>query len=1380
MDSLEDEEYLPATLSSVADARASGVYQRIPVAQQGSVCNFLDDAGSVHTMEVLVSDPRVRTAQAQKVKDKMRRKTTAVVFKLGVRTGLGKYGAAAAAAPAVYRRYTAFQWLHVRLGEKYPDVARPGFPGKLKVKTNKRMENLNAYMNELTREPHFLLSTELLVFLTAPDDEFQLALQQPGVPFLAQGWDELHKARPEKAYALFQDAKSSYEMRGDITGQFQALRFMGEVLQGQGRWSEAAQWHRHLYRVAQQMQDNEGAALALINMARSCHQLNDYPTAMACLTEMKDRAVSMGSQNLQAIAQRNIGMVHASLYDYAAAIAVFREELELRQRLPDVEERMKAMEAVGLMLFRMYDVQGAIATFQQYLAIAQDGRLLNYEGLALLGLGTFHDYLGDNAASYDFLTQALSIFESLNDDQNATVVLINLGIYYRRVCNYNEAKKYFRNAYSIAKDNADIEMQSRCGRNLALCENRANEFPRSQMLMLECLKLAEQVNDRRLLAQVYRSQADLLALKGSADALQRYKLCLQVCRGTDDRMETSRSLYGLGELEAGRGVPDNAAALRYFETALATATSIHYKKGRALALYGMGLIYRRLGDFKRAKEMLTESADVFQALGNSISLCRTLTQFALCQCYAAEYPDAIITLKKAALAATDVQDTQGLGLVGQTSRAVEVLAKLLGSGAMAGDQSAKCSIKAERHLSSGESVKVYLTLSATDIEIRPNESKKSQKAMTPMIWQVVPDLKVDLDAAPTRKIALRVPNTPPVILSCDDRNLVFTVLTVLTMRLRACVGQCTADGVGFDWATVNQRSEFTITARVSSGQRCERGGDVFVANAKRYAPLPEEVDVTERAEKSSDVMLPDGEGADVEEAGLADPVPINTVLGGSDEFAFQKKQLPTLPNRTPLELTGGVVEEEKLTAAPEGVSLQVQDQGDGTYTAFATPTVSGQYTIEVTLNSIPIVGSPFFTNIRPAELDVARCTAVGGVREASLGASTSVAIVARDNFDNQLLAGGVPFLCTFSAGAGQAPRACAVTDNGNGTYSTSYIADAMGDATLAITAQTKQHDAAPVHIEGSPFRVAVGFVTRIAGSRGEASVNLVTPVVEQTSAVATQLIAQPGLGAVSEAAAFFVSAVSPALSTFRTLQSVKIEEIVAAAAALSGPNPAGGELAELAAMLAGPAQAVGVADAGNVEGAAAKAAMQVAIHAYRAWLQTACDALLDSCAQVVSQERATAASIVRLADCWRSAVASGLDATASVASSLVPVQEMLRSCPQSEDVPADIVAQLSSRSQDANAAVQRFGAWTEQVAAANQEQEVHDGLCAGLAVAARRAAASTQGLDTAIASALCADVVVAARDLVGAMEAAAPAAQNGGVLTGDDEALYAAFQKQAS
>lgn len=1076
----------------------------------------------------------------------MGRTKSTIVFKVTCTTDLPKF----AGAQPVYRRYSQFRWLHQMLDEKYPGVQRPSLPPKVKVGgLEKRGASLSAYMTRLVQVPSFLLSTELLIFLTADDDGLQDAMQIPGLPFLKYGWEAMNRSNPEKASIWFGQALQAYIVRMDITGQFQSLRFLGEVCQLQQRWTAAAKTYRQLLKVAQQMDDHEGAAIALINLARCCHQRKDFNTSVSCLTEMFERAGEMGQVHLQAVALRNIGMVHASLFDYQKAIKNFRDELKLREQLEDPEEVMKASEAVGLMLFRMFDVHGAITMFESYLAKAEecvaDGRRegLSYKGLALLGLGTFYDYLGENEAAIEKLNESLAMFEALNDDQSATVVMNNIGVYYRRVCQFSSAEKYFRNAYGISKDNRDLEMQTRCLRNLALVANRNDDFGHSISLIADCVLLAEKVDDQRLLAQAYRTQADLfMMLSDMENAHKLYTICEGICKGTEDKVELARCLCGLGELAAGKQDPDNARALEKFQESLEISQSIGYKKGLALANYGTGLIDRRLGNYARAAESLYESAENFKKTGNSVMHCRALAQFALCKCYDGIYDEAFSSLAEAKELADPIRDKQGVLLVTDTEEVVEKLQQLLG-------ENAPLTLKAQRELSLGEvktmTVGVLVTVTQHELRIVGDGKKASNKLgaeQVDLTVSVESSMKIDLGrGAKSKFLIVRCPGREDLLISCQQRSLLYTVLSVLTTKQRTCVGQTSASGSCLSSMNVGVGAEFSIQAKVASGEACSTGGEVFQATLRRKAPLPGETVYSHAPADESQGREDFGGPAAAEERGRDDRL----TLGRGEAYDISEGPAIVIHDDVigaagaaglPAPQMGAGTPSKARSRASQGeqvAELEVTDNRDGSYTCAIMPRFSGQCTLDVLFNGLPIQGSPFMPSISPAALCAAKCEIPDGAL-AVRGKPTHRMLCLKDEFGNQLLDSGADVRVTYKGAA------LTLADQKNGSYCFSYDAGATSGGQLVAMVNGVTVDGCPVSVTLEDEAIAIFSAPYSAGGVSSTSVGIrdLVAMLEQATVAVTGVAAAPEAFAAPE----FDEAAPAGSSTASGLSESAVEE----------------------------------------------------------------------------------------------------------------------------------------------------------------------------------------------------------------------------------------------
>jgi hypothetical protein len=169
----------------------------------------------------------------------------------------------------------------------------------------------------------------------------------------------------------------------------------------------------------------------------------------------------------------------------------------------------------------------------------------------------------------------------------------------------------------------------------------------------------------------------------------------------------------------------------------------------------------------------------------------------------------------------------------------------------------------------------------------------------------------------------------------------------------------------------------------------------------------------------------------------------------------------------------------------------VTDVGNGTYTATHSPTIAGLEEYDATIDGDLIGGGPYTTTVIPGPVSAAQSTAVvpgsGGV-----GAATNITVQARDAFDNNLSLGGATVVVDVTGANTATP---VVTDNADGTYTTSYTPGAAGTDNIAITLNGTP-------ISGSPFTSTVG-----AGSADPAQSTATVPATG-TVGLATDLVVQ--------------------------------------------------------------------------------------------------------------------------------------------------------------------------------------------------------------------------------------------------------------------------------
>ncbi len=134
-----------------------------------------------------------------------------------------------------------------------------------------------------------------------------------------------------------------------------------------------------------------------------------------------------------------------------------------------------------------------------------------------------------------------------------------------------------------------------------------------------------------------------------------------------------------------------------------------------------------------------------------------------------------------------------------------------------------------------------------------------------------------------------------------------------------------------------------------------------------------------------------------------------------------------------------------------GTFSTVTDNGNGTYSATLTGTGAGTNTITATLNGQTVTSTLPGITVTPAgTADPAQSSVALSPTSIATGGTSTVTLTARDASGNALTAGGATV--TFGLGTGTAQgNFSVVTDNGNGTYTATFIGTTAGTNTVTAT-----------------------------------------------------------------------------------------------------------------------------------------------------------------------------------------------------------------------------------------------------------------------------------------------------------------------------------------
>jgi tetratricopeptide (TPR) repeat protein len=184
--------------------------------------------------------------------------------------------------------------------------------------------------------------------------------------------------------------------------------------------------------------------------------------------------------------------------------------------------RARATHVVQLMRYRLGGAEGITAACQDAAAtLCAEGKLVAGATDALMVGGMAALRTGDTEQAARLLQESLDLSESAEDEQGAALALAFLGAIPLSQGDYEEAEEYCKRGLALARRSGNPLSMYPPLYNLALAAQGKGEYARAGGLYVELLGVAEQMQDRPLVAFVLVGLAECLAAQGEPERAAR-------------------------------------------------------------------------------------------------------------------------------------------------------------------------------------------------------------------------------------------------------------------------------------------------------------------------------------------------------------------------------------------------------------------------------------------------------------------------------------------------------------------------------------------------------------------------------------------------------------------------------------------------------------------------------------------------------------------------------------------------------------------------------------------------------------------------------------------------------------------------------------------
>jgi tetratricopeptide (TPR) repeat protein/transcriptional regulator with XRE-family HTH domain len=336
---------------------------------------------------------------------------------------------------------------------------------------------------------------------------------------------------------------------------------MHSYLRRYGHWDQARKLHEAALRAARQAGDRAAEAGALTDLGDMQGMTEDYPAAVASLTQARDRYRDLGERLGEASALSHLGYAQYVSDDYPAATDSLSQALALYRRLADRPGEASVLSDLGAVQSLTDDYPAAVASLSRALALQRElGNPLG-EASALNHLGAVQQAMGDYPAAVASLSRALALHRELGTRLGQANALNYLGAVQQAMGDYPAAAASLTQALGLYRSLGDRLGEAGALDDLGAVQSLSCDYAAATASITHALDLYTEIDNRPGQAEALNNLGELLLASDTAGgARARHEHALAIATEIGATSEEGRALEGIGRSHLREGDPAEAAA----------------------------------------------------------------------------------------------------------------------------------------------------------------------------------------------------------------------------------------------------------------------------------------------------------------------------------------------------------------------------------------------------------------------------------------------------------------------------------------------------------------------------------------------------------------------------------------------------------------------------------------------------------------------------------------------------------------------------------------------------------------------------------------------------------------------------------------------------
>ncbi|MFJ8623040.1 tetratricopeptide repeat protein [Kitasatospora sp. NPDC093550] len=425
--------------------------------------------------------------------------------------------------------------------------------------------------------------------------ELAVHLSSVVAPQLVRGF------RTDDALTVTSAALAAAVLLGDTEVHARALGSHGVSLERARRFVEAAEAHRLVAAIHQDLGDPLAEADALMNLGNALRGTRDFDAAIEAQRRALDIVRRLGGPSAQARALINLGGLLTEVRRLDEAVELLRAGQEIFAELGDRHGEATAWASAGTVLDQLGSFEESIDAHRRALDAFRDVGDRHSEAKALGGLGTALVGARRYEEAVEAAGTACAVFRELDDPHDEALTRWALGSALTALGRSEEALASHRRELTIHRELGDPRGRAESGTRLANLLQELGRHDEAEAAHREALTACREAGDRVSEAIVLTNLGNCLGAAGRfEEALGVYRTALAIDGDPDAVDRAAMILYRTAAAHAGLGQEEQGIE------ALHRATDLHGESGND---EGVALVQTYLG------HLLTEVGRPDEAAG---------------------------------------------------------------------------------------------------------------------------------------------------------------------------------------------------------------------------------------------------------------------------------------------------------------------------------------------------------------------------------------------------------------------------------------------------------------------------------------------------------------------------------------------------------------------------------------------------------------------------------------------------------------------------------------------------------------------------------------------------------------------------------------------